>query len=37
MFVTKKSFLKKDKDYFDIINQSLNKKFKKYEEDILIP
>ena len=37
MFETKKSFLKKDKDYFDIINQSLNEKFKKYKEDILMP
>ena len=37
MFETKKSFLKKDKDYFDIINQSLNEKCKKYKEDILMP
>ena len=37
MFETKKNFLKKDKDYFNIINQSLNEKYKKYKEDILMP
>ena len=37
MFETKKSFLKKDKDYFDIMNKSLNEKFKKYKEDVLMP
>ena len=37
MFHTKKTFIKNDKDYFDIINQDLNEKCKKYKEDILKP
>ena len=37
MFEAKKSFSKKDKDYFDIMNKSLNEKFKKYKEDVLMP
>jgi hypothetical protein len=37
LFETKKNFLKKDKDYFEITNQTLNEKFKKYKEDILMP
>ena len=37
MFHTKKTFIKNDKDYFDIINQDLNEKCKKYKEDILTP
>jgi hypothetical protein len=37
MFETKKNFLKKNKDSFDIMNHELNEKFKKYKEDILMP
>jgi hypothetical protein len=37
MFETKKNFLKKDKDSFDIMNHELEEKFKKYKEDILMP
>ena len=37
MFETKKNFLKKDKDSFDIMNHELKEKFKKYKEDILMP
>ena len=37
MFHTKKTFLKNDKDNFDITNQALDEKYKKYKEDILMP
>ena len=37
MFHTKKTFLKNDKDIFDITNQALDEKYKKYKEDILMP
>ena len=37
MFRTKKSFLKNDKDYFNVINYALNEKIGKYKEDILMP
>ena len=37
MFHTKKTFLKNDKDNFDIINLALDGKYKKYKEDILMP
>jgi hypothetical protein len=37
MFQTKKTFLKNDKDNFDITNQALDEKYKKYKEDILMP
>ena len=37
MFHTKKTFLKNDKDNFDITNQVLDEKYKKYKEDILMP
>ena len=35
MFHTKKTFLKNDKDNFDITNQALDEKYKKYKEDII--
>jgi len=37
MFHTKKTFIKNDRDYFDIMNKDLNEKSKKYKEDILTP
>ena len=37
MFHTKKTFLKNDKDIFDITNQALDEKYKKYKGDILMP
>ena len=37
MFQTKKSFLKNDNDNFDVTNHTLNEKYKKFKEDILMP
>ena len=35
MFQAKRSFLKNDKDYFNILNNNLDEKYKRYREDIL--
>ena len=37
MFQTKKTFLKNDKDSFDITNHLLTEKYQKFKEDILLP
>lgn len=37
MFQTKKTFLKNDRDYFNIMNNDLDEKYKKFKEDILMP
>ena len=36
MFQAKRSFLKNDKDYFNILNNNLDEKYKRYREDILM-